>query len=157
MTASAAHPQARRRTAFHEAGHAVVAWALGRSVTGLCLLSDQDGGAIVEEVGSLPLVKQIAIAMGGWYGAERSGVERLHASDLQGDHAFSLSLTRSTFPYDSDGGFSDALHRAGCDLAEAIITRHADLLAKIASELENRGELPAGDIAVLLPPQPRIA
>ncbi len=64
MTASAPHPQARRRTAFHEAGHAVVAWVLGRSVTGLRLLSDQDGEADVGEVGSLPLVRQIAIAMG---------------------------------------------------------------------------------------------
>jgi Peptidase M50B-like len=157
MMASTPHPQARRRTAFHEAGHAVVAWALGRSVTGLRLLSEQDGEAAVEDAGMLPLVKQIAISMGGWYGAERSGVERLHDSDLQGDHAVSLSLTRSTFPYDRDGAFGDALHRAGCDLAEAIITRHADLLAKIASELEDRGELSASGIAVLLPPQPRIA
>ena len=59
-----------------------------------------------QEVGSLPLVRQIAIAMGGWYGAERSGVEQLRDSDLQGAHAFSLSLTRSTFPYDSDGAFA---------------------------------------------------
>ena len=61
---SAPHSQARRRTAFDEAGHAVVAWALGRSVTGLRLLSDQDGEANVEEVGSLPLVEQSANAMG---------------------------------------------------------------------------------------------
>ena len=91
MMASVPHPQARRRTAFHEAGHAVVAWALDRPVTGLRLLSDQDGEADVGDVGSLPLVKQIAVAMGGWYGAERSGVEQLHDSDLEGDHAFSGS------------------------------------------------------------------
>jgi hypothetical protein len=126
-------------------------------VTGLRLLSDQDGEADVGDVGSLPLVKQIAVAMGGWYGVERSGVEQLHDSDLQGDHAYSLSLTRFTFPDDRDGAFGDALHRAGCDLAEAIVTRHADLLAKIALELEDRAELRAADVAVLLPPQPRIA
>src|SRR3712207_3502612 len=109
------NPRARRRTAYHEAGHAVVGWALGLKVGWVRIIDDSNGKADVAIPDDLSLVDQIAVAMGGEYGAECSGVEVLHDVETLGDEAHVLNLTQQAFP--DDEAFGDALRRAGRDRA----------------------------------------
>jgi hypothetical protein len=141
-------PRACRRTAFHEAGHAVVGWALGVEVVRVWLEDASTGRVGTGPVDHLRAVDQIAIIMAGRAGAALSGIEELHDSELQGDNAQSLQLTKRLFPDDAD--FGEILHRAGCDRAEAIVSQYADQVALLALELELKGELVADDIQRLL-------
>lgn len=91
---------ARRRTAFHEAGDTVVGWALGLDVGWMRIIDDSSGKADVATPDDLSLIDQIAVAIGGWYGAECSGVEALHDEETLGDELHVLDLTQRAFPED---------------------------------------------------------
>ena len=55
-----------RGTAYHEAGHAVVAWSLGLPVQAVHVSSgDASGGAEIGDADQLPLIEQIAICSAG--------------------------------------------------------------------------------------------
>jgi hypothetical protein len=145
-------PRARKRTAFHEAGHTVVGWALGLKVGRVCILDDLSGRADVDIPDDLVLVDRIAIAMGGWYGAELSGVENINDEETLGDETHVLALTMEAFP--DDEAFQDALRRGGCDRAAAIINQHVDLVSIVARELLRRGDIPEHEVSPLLPVAP---
>src|SRR5258708_5155391 len=57
--------------AFHEAGHAVIGWALGLHVIEITALDDRPGKAKIDGAERLPLVDQIAIYQVG-HAAEES-------------------------------------------------------------------------------------
>jgi ATP-dependent Zn protease len=60
-----------RATAFHEAGHAVVAWSLGLPVGGIRVSNDDaSGGAKIGLADHLSIVEQIAVLFAG-HAAER--------------------------------------------------------------------------------------
>ena len=155
MNDTAPDPRDRRRTAFHEAGHAVVGWALGLKVEGLRLIDDQNakakGGADIQTADHLSFVDQIAVAMGGRYGAQRSGVDALHDMETINDHVHALNVTTRAFH--GDDAFGEVLYRAGCDRARKIVEHHAALVAMIAGELERRGEFSADEIGSLFAAQ----
>src|SRR3954468_8202717 len=133
-------PRARRRTAFHEAGHAIVAWALGLKVGWVRLFDDHNGEAQVDvDEDLLPFVDQVALAMGGWYGSNMSGVELMHDNETREDQAKVLKITYRAFPDDPDA--RDVLYIDGCNRAEEILELYADQVATIAGELE-RHDLP---------------
>jgi hypothetical protein len=143
-------PQARRRTAFHEAGHAVVGWALGLHVGWVRIEDDYNGKADIGICDHLPPVDQIAVAMGGWYGATLSGVEPLHDDETLGDHAHALNVTNAASPDDEEAG--DAVYQEGCERAHELVTRHADLVVLVAAELLKHREIRDEDAVRLLPP-----
>ncbi len=55
----------RRAAAIHEAGHAVVAWALGLKVQALRIGNGGKGESSIEDAGRLPLPERIAVAAAG--------------------------------------------------------------------------------------------
>jgi Peptidase M50B-like len=55
----------RQTTAVHEAGHAVVAWALGLRVRSLSIGEAGRGKSCIEDPGHLPLSDRIAVAAAG--------------------------------------------------------------------------------------------
>ncbi|ANY78440.1 hypothetical protein BB934_09535 [Microvirga ossetica] len=141
--------RARRRTAFHEAGHAVVGWALGLEVGWVRIIDDSNGKADVAIPDDLSLVDQIAVAMGGEYGAECSGVEVIHDVETLGDEIRVFNLTQRAFP--EDEAFGDTLRRAGRNRAEKLIAGHVDMVGKVADELLCRSEILEGEFARLFP------
>ena len=140
--------RARRRTAFHEAGHAVVGWALGLEVGWVRIIDDSNGKADVAIPDDLSLVDKIAVAMGGEYGAERSGVEVLHDVETLGDEAHVLNLTQQAFP--EDEAFGDALRRAGRARAERLVASNVGMVGKVADELLRRSEILEGEFAAVV-------
>ena len=55
-----------RGTAYHEAGHAVVAWALGLPVMTICVkIGDAGGGTEVGFADHLSLIEQVAVCSAG--------------------------------------------------------------------------------------------
>jgi len=144
-------PRARRRTAYHEAGHAVVGWALGLHIGWVRIEDDYNGKADIGISDHLPPADQVAIAMGGWYGAALSGVEPLHDDETLGDHAYALNVTSAACPDDDEA--SEIVYREGSDRAQALVAGHAELVAQIADELLRRGEILEGKASLLLPPR----
>jgi ATP-dependent Zn protease len=63
-------PDSRRAAAVHEAGHAVVAWAVGLKVQQLCIGEDGKGASCIECSAHLPVLDQIAIAAAGMEAVE---------------------------------------------------------------------------------------
>jgi hypothetical protein len=61
-----------RGTAYHEAGHAVVAWSFGLQVGTISVLADDASGSTqIAPAGHLGLVEQIAVCAAG-YTAEKT-------------------------------------------------------------------------------------
>jgi hypothetical protein len=142
--------RARRRTAFHEAGHAVVGWALGLKVGDLRLEDDYNGKALIQLADHLPPVDQVAVCMGGRCGADLSGVARIQDHEMIGDEANVIIIAKREFPDDQEA-WAD-FREQGLIRAETIVMRHVDLVTSIAEELERCGEIPHIEVARLLPP-----
>ncbi len=60
----------RRGAAVHEAGHAIVAWALGLKVRRLCIGEDCNGASCIECSAHLPILDRIAVAEAGMAAVE---------------------------------------------------------------------------------------
>jgi ATP-dependent Zn protease len=57
----------QRGTAYHEAGHAVVAWSLGLEVGTISVLADDaSGGVQIGSADHLNLVEEIAVCAAGY-------------------------------------------------------------------------------------------
>jgi hypothetical protein len=148
------HPQARRRVAFHEAGHAVIAWALGLEVGWVRLLPDTDNsaGKIDRQTANhLPSEDQIAVLVGGWCGAEISGVPQLYPAEFDTDLAQIFGVMFRSYP--DDDAAQDALRERGIARVQELADQYEDSIRLIADELERRGELLAGEVAHLLSPR----
>lgn len=60
----------RRAAAVHEAGHAIVAWALGLEVRELRIDDQGKGLSVIQRHDHLPIVERIAVADGGMQAVE---------------------------------------------------------------------------------------
>src|SRR5215831_15947163 len=84
-----------RATAYHEAGHAVVAWLFGLPVSNITIKSqDASGGTDVANVGQLPTLKQVAFLAAG-YTAERVFQCEGHQWMALDDHAKIMEVLNS--------------------------------------------------------------
>jgi membrane-associated protease RseP (regulator of RpoE activity) len=63
----------RRSAAIHEAGHAVVAWALGLTVQELRIGDGGKGSSLIQRPDHLSIVERVAIAFAGMEATEITG------------------------------------------------------------------------------------
>lgn len=75
MTDEPTNAEMRRSTAVHEAGHAVVAVALGLKVAKLLIKEDDVGRACIEEANHLPVVDRVVIRAAGVVAQEMLGTQ----------------------------------------------------------------------------------
>jgi ATP-dependent Zn protease len=144
-------PRARRRAAFHEAGHAIVAWALGLEVGWVRLLpeTENSAGKIDRQTADhLPPEDQIAVLMGSWWSTRMCDVPQLYPAEFEMDEVQTFIVVRRTHPDDDDA--QEDLRDRGIARAQELVMRHAESVVLIAEELERRGELLAGEVARLL-------
>ena len=143
--------RARRRAAFHEAGHAVVAWALGLEVGWVRLLpeTENSAGKIDRQTADhLPPEDQIAVLMGSWCSTRMCDVPQIYPAEFDMDEVQTYIVMRRTYPDDDEA--QEDLRGRGIARAEELVARHAESVVLIAEELERRGELLAGEVARLL-------
>ena len=137
-------------TCFHEAGHAVVAAALGVEVGDLHVVADadgesdaaSDGGTKTGYCGHLSLTDQAAICLAG-----DTAQDKWHPSSDWGgscDLAKFLKLTT-----DLSNEEREAIEAAGCKRALELLSKSADVVKIVASQLVQQGYLAAAEFRLL--------
>lgn len=120
-----------RSVAIHEAGHAVVALALGLKVARVEIVhDDHSGGTDVENADDLPLVDRIAICVAGMNAAEMFDAPPSHELADFGDHGQVVTLLS-----DIDEAEGDALRGRGHQRAWDLLKLHAKSVEDIAAQL----------------------
>lgn len=140
--------QDRRGAAYHEAGHVVVAWALGLAVRKIEIAVGGDptaGKAEIERSDRLPLVDQIAICVAGLEAQEIFGAFT-HGHAAMGDYAKIIELVEEL-----DETTISAQREAGCLCARELIEHHRSLIDQIAAYLIANGTIDQEIIDSLLP------
>jgi ATP-dependent Zn protease len=125
-------------TAVHEAGHIVVAWALGLHTesTAIGVRGDETAGEVqIADPSHLPLIDQIALCSAGGDAQQLLGIEA-HGTATWGDIGKVIELIGD---YPKDEG--DKLRFAGFDRSKQLLLLHRDKLEVLARELWKRGEL----------------
>jgi hypothetical protein len=151
-----ADPTARRRAAFHEAGHGIVLWSFNIKVMGLYVHDNGDGHVVADSPNHLPAHEQIAIAMAGWAGADFSGCPHpsLECEKLRSDRLNAEDIAANILgTKDNDAGetaIRDLLVE-GRDKARKIIEMQQARFEATAERLFVHGGLHAEEIAILLP------
>ena len=114
---------------MHEAGHAIVAWALGLKVRELRIDDQGKGLSVIQRHDHLPIVERIAVADGGM-----QAVEMLKASVWEwaavGDEAQIIDIL--------DGqpeAEANQLRSQGAAQAFTILNRRIDVLTDLAETL----------------------
>jgi ATP-dependent Zn protease len=139
--------QNRYGAAVHEAGHVVVAWALGlktrRMVIGING-DDAAGAAEIEESPHLPLVDQIAICSAG------ADVQRMLDAPMHDLGAImDMNAIRELVEdYPEDEG--EALRYDGYRRSEELLALHRAKLERLAQVLAERTELDQAAIELIL-------
>ena len=125
---------------FHEAGHAVVAAALGLQVGDLHVnADDRSGGADVGCPGRLPFIDQVALCFAG---LEAQNIWHCRSEHLAGgdDHRIFFDLVRG-LPDD----WRDAFRKLGYERANDLLCKNKHVVEVIAQQLIERGRLTAAD------------
>ncbi len=137
-----------RATAFHEAGHAVVAWSLGLPV-GAVRVKDDDasGGTEIGKADHLSLTEQIAVRSAG-YAAER--VFECSAHELAGAHDRHeiLKLLQANGISEEEQGPS--LRDEGYKFAKTRLENHKNKVIKLADRLIECGSVDASEFLRLM-------
>ena len=133
--------------AYHEAGHAVVAWALGLRVHRMVIGIAGDltaGEADIEEKGSISLVDRIAICSAGGDAQELFDAP---TNDI-------CTISDMGKIYDLIGDFNEpagsCLRQIGFQKSREILKQHRDMVARLAQALVERMELTEAEINALL-------
>jgi Peptidase M50B-like len=119
------------RTCFHEAGHAVVAAALGLEVQNICINKDESGKTDVSG-GSLSFIEQVACCFAGdeaqdiWHPCADWG----GSGDLQQFLRLAQGLSQEQ---------RDALEKAGCELARELLYKNKSHVEIVAQRLVQQG------------------
>jgi hypothetical protein len=126
-------------TCFHEAGHAVVAAALGLEAGDLHVNADESGGAQIGCSDHLSLIDQVAVCYAGveaqtiWHDLPEDLVEY---TDV--DKFFRLVKDLS----DKE---RDAIHKAGCERANELLLKHGTVVVIVAHRLVQQGYMTAAE------------
>ena len=119
-----------RGVAYHEAGHAVVALALGLCVARVEIFAeDNSGGTDIADAGDLPLVDQIAVCLAG---INANHMFKAPSHDLAdfGDHVRVSNLVE-----DLTEAEGDVLRENGHQRAWDLLEDHARAVDDIAARL----------------------
>ena len=122
---------ALRAVAYHEAGHAVVALALGLRVARVEIFpEDYSGGADADDAGHLSLEDQIAICVAGMVAEDVFEAPASHELAHCGDHGRVIELLDEI-----DETTGDELRGKGYQRASDLLKAHAASVEDIAAQL----------------------
>jgi ATP-dependent Zn protease len=134
-------------TAVHEAGHVVVAWALGlktrKMVVGING-DDSAGAAEIERSLHLPLIDRIAICSAG---VDAQQMLKAPIHDL-GAFMDMNEIRKLVEDYPDDQG--DAHRYAGCLRSKELLEQHRATVERLAQVLAERSELNEVEIEQIL-------
>jgi ATP-dependent Zn protease len=134
-------------TAYHEAGHAVVAWALGLKVGRLAIAiggDDTKGSSGIHVDQESPLIDRIALCLAGIEAVE---LFEAPTHELAGIADFDQV---DELLQDEDEKAASALRCAGFQKARELLTAHRDKVNLLARVLMDRGEIDQDAVADLL-------
>lgn len=122
----------RRGAAYHEAGHAVVAWVLGIPIGAIEIAIDGDdakGSAQIGATDGLEVVDRIAICL--------AGVEAQHLFAAPTHRHAGVADYAMVFNYveDLDDEASLAIRNAGFQRAHDILDQHSEMVERLAKAL----------------------
>lgn len=124
--------------AVHEAGHAVVAWALGLRVQAMSVADSGDGRSKIECTARHPLLHQIAVAEAGMVAAELLAAPTLPQAGMTDAAKVMELLERHTAP--------PRQSVEGQRYARQILSSRAALVRDLANALDRAGSLSDGDL-----------
>jgi hypothetical protein len=133
--------------AVHEAGHVVVAWALGLKTRRMAVGVDGDdaaGAAEIEEGTYFPLVDQIAICSAG------ADAQRMLDAPTHDVAAFSDMVTIGNLVEDRAEDEGEALRYAGYRRSKEFLELHCAKVECLAQALAERTELDQAAIEQIL-------
>jgi hypothetical protein len=138
-----------RGTAYHEAGHAIVAWSFGLQVGPIHVQADDaSGDALIGPTDHLTLVEQIAVCAAG-YTAENVFDHR-HPNRLAAacDHTRIRKLLEDSRI--TEGPEAQTLRLKGGNCAGDILLAHKDRVVRLAEKLVQDGSVDAAEFLRLM-------
>jgi hypothetical protein len=137
-----------RGTAFHEAGHAIVAWSFGLRVERISVLRDDASGSTqTEPADHLRLVEQIAVWAAG-YTAENTFGYRTHDLAAFSDHNRIHILLQDNGI--EEGPKAEALRLQGAECARSRLQAHNLKVIRLAERLMRVGFVDAAEFLQLM-------
>jgi ATP-dependent Zn protease len=119
-----------RPAAYHEAGHAIVAWALGLTVHKIRVRADDGGGTtITEGADDLPLIDQATIMVAG-----REAEEVFDAPSHEWSHAGDLGMMVELFETTPEPE-GEAIRAAADARARELLIAHKPAVIRLAERL----------------------
>ena len=136
----------RRSTAIHEAGHVVVAWALGLPAGSMeigCNGDDTAGRSEIDETArQLSLVDRIALCIAGMEAQLLFGCESIH---LHGGSSVIIRMLDDLLEEEAD-----TIRSKGYDRAAELLVCRRPLIERIVERLAISGKLERGEVLALL-------
>jgi hypothetical protein len=126
-------------TCFHEAGHAIVAAALGLEVLNIHINKDDESGATDLSDGPLSLIDQVAVCFAGLEAQLIWEHPSEHLAEA-GDYATFRGWELVKYLSDEE---RDALERAGYERANELLLANKALVEIVAQRLAQQGFLTA--------------
>jgi hypothetical protein len=139
-----------RGTAFHEAGHAVVAWSLGLGVRAVRISDDDASGAAEIACADLSLIEQIALCSAG-IAAENAFECPAHEPAGARDREKIYQLLKANEISEEEQGA--ALRGEGYNWARECLETHMSEVIGLAERLAQRGRVDAPEFLRLMQAQ----
>jgi hypothetical protein len=136
---------ARRRTAYHESGHALMARALGLTVNAVWISKNGDGKAEIGPSAHLACEDRLALCFAGYAAEELSGVpaREFWGTDL-------VKAVNAVLKADDDDDVQKQVWAVGEAKARQFVLRFRLQLARLAEEIEQEGRVEGARVALLL-------
>jgi len=138
-----------RATAYHEAGHAVVAWSFDLPVRAVRVSDDDAGGATdIDSADGLTLIEQIAVLSAG---IAAGGVFECPTHKLAGsrDRQKIMELIKA-HGISEEGEQARKLRYDGIDYARVRLETHKSKVIKLAERLVEAGRVDASEFLSLM-------